>query len=28
MTLQEALYESMRAIAEKNGVTLGKSNYP
>jgi hypothetical protein len=28
MALQEALYERMRSIADKNGVTLGKANHP
>jgi hypothetical protein len=28
MVLQEALYERMRTVAEKNGVTLGKANHP
>ncbi|MGO9130659.1 MAG: hypothetical protein ACLQIS_13125 [Bryobacteraceae bacterium] len=28
MALQEALYEHMRTVAEKNGVTLGKANHP
>ena len=28
MAVQEALYESMRSTAEKNGVSLGKANHP
>lgn len=28
MEVQEALYESTRSVAEKNGVTLGKANHP
>jgi hypothetical protein len=28
MAAQEALYERMRSVADKNGVTLGKTNHP
>jgi hypothetical protein len=28
MTVQETLYEVMRGVAEKNGVTLGRANHP
>jgi len=28
MAAQETLYERMRSVAEKNGVTLGKANHP